>query len=227
MRRNITAVTLVVLGLACTADLAWAETRIRVEAGTKLPVRLERGIGTKDFEKWHSFGPARTVSGTLMQDIVSTDGQVALSAGTHISVAVLEDKRAGHLVGRSKLRVGLYSVSTPDGEVIPIDGYPTKLNHRNVDREGTEHGHRGLLKDPGVDVTAVAIGAAAGFVLAQPSAVVAAYWSPWRGQWFAAGPISWCRRVPSWTLCSAGRYPLFPPARLSKPAALCKPRDGA
>ena len=168
MRRNLTQLTLVVLGLTCFAYPLQAANRIRVEAGTKLPVRLERGIGTKDFKQWHSFGPVRTVAGTLMQDIVSSDGRVALPAGTHISVAVLEDKRAGHLMGRSELRVGLYSVATPYGEVIPIDGYPTKLNHRNVDREGTEHGHRGLVKDAGVDVASVTTGAAVGFVVAGP-----------------------------------------------------------
>src|ERR1035441_421580 len=101
MRRNLTQLTLVVLGLTCFAYPLQAANRIRVEAGTKLPVRLERGIGTKDFKQWHSFGPVRTVAGTLMQDIVSSDGRVALPAGTHISVAVLEDKRAGHLMGRS------------------------------------------------------------------------------------------------------------------------------
>jgi len=131
-------------------------------------VRIERGVGTKDFNKWHSFGPVRTVSGTLVQDIVASDGQVALPAGTKISVAVLEDKRAGHLMGRSKLRLGLYSVATPNGEVIPVDGYPTTLNHRKVDREGTEHGKGGLVKDAGVDVASVTTGAAVGFAVAGP-----------------------------------------------------------
>lgn len=168
MRRNLTLATLAILGLICLAYPLRAESRIRVQAGTKLPVRLDYGVGTKGFNKWHSFGPVRTVSGTLMQDIVATDGQVALPAGTHIGVAILEDKRAGHLVGRSKLRLGLYSVATPDGEVIPIDGYPTELNRRKVDREGTEHGHRGLVKDGAVDVTSVATGAAVGFAVAGP-----------------------------------------------------------
>ncbi len=168
MRKTFTQGVLVVLGLAWIALPVQAATRIRVEAGTKLPVRLDYGVGTKGFNKWHSFGPVRTVSGTLMQDIVSTDGQVALPAGTKIDVSVLEDKRAGHLVGRSKLRVGLYSVATPDGEVIPIDGYPTSLNRRKVDREGTEHGHRGLVKDGAVDVASVTTGAAVGFAVAGP-----------------------------------------------------------
>jgi hypothetical protein len=81
---------------------------------------------------------------------------------------VLESKRAGHLIGRSKLRLGLYSVATPFGEVIPIDGYPTTLNNRKVDREGTEHGHRGLVKDGAVDVASVTTGAGVGFVVAGP-----------------------------------------------------------
>jgi hypothetical protein len=129
---------------------------------------LERSVGTKDFYQWHSFGDVRTVSGTLMQDIVTADGQVALPAGTRISLAVLESKRAGHVEGRARLRLGLYSVVTPDGEVIPLDGYPTRLNHYKADNEGTAHGHRGLVKDAGVDFSSVTIGAGAGFVAAGP-----------------------------------------------------------
>jgi hypothetical protein len=168
MRPNLTKCTLSILVLTCLAYPLQAATRIRVEAGTKLPVRFERGIGTKESRKWHSFGPVRTVSGTLVQDIVSSDGQVALPSGTTINVAVLESKRAGHLVGRSKLRLGLYSVATPNGEVIPVDGYPTTVNRSKVDREGTEHGHRGLVKDAGVDIASVVTGAGAGFAVAGP-----------------------------------------------------------
>ena len=168
MRKNLTEVTLIILALTCLAYPVQAGTRLRVEGGTKLPVRLERSVGTKDFYKWHSFGPVRTVSGTLVQDIVAPDGQVALPAGTKISVAVLESKRAGHLIGRSKLRLGLYSVATPNGEVIPVDGYPTTLNHRKVDREGTARGQRGLVKDGAVDMASVTTGAGVGFVVAGP-----------------------------------------------------------
>jgi hypothetical protein len=168
MRENLTELTLIILVLTCLAYPIQAGTRLRVEAGTKLPVRLERSVGTKDFYQWRSFGPVRTVSGTLVQDIVAPDGQVALPAGTKISVAVLESKRAGHLVGRSKLRLGLYSVTTPNGEVIPVDGYPTTLNHRKVDREGTARGHRGLVKDAAVDMASVTTGAGVGFAVAGP-----------------------------------------------------------
>jgi len=145
-----------------------ATERLRIEPGTKIPVRLEASVGTKEFYDWHSFGNVRTVSGTLMQDLVTPDGQVALQAGTRIRVAVLESKRAGHITGRSRLRLGLYSVRTADGEVIPLDGYPTNLNHRKVDREGTAHGHGGLVKDGAVDFSSVVIGAGAGFAAAGP-----------------------------------------------------------
>ena len=168
MRINLIRVTLVILALSWLVFPLQAETRVRVESGTKLPVRLERAVGTKDFKEWHSFGPVRTVSGTLMQDITSMDGRVALPAGTRISVAILESKRAGHVAGRSKLRLGLYSVATPDGEVIPLDGYPTKLEHRKTDREGTAHGKGGLVKDAGFDFGSVTIGAGAGFLVAGP-----------------------------------------------------------
>jgi hypothetical protein len=168
MRKNLTAFTVLLFVSTCLTYPLHAATRIRVEAGTKLPVRFERGVGTKESHKWHSFGPVRTVSGTLVQDIVSSDGQVALPSGTTINVAVLESKRAGHLTGRSKLRLGLYSVATPNGEVIPVDGYPTTVDRRKVDREGTEHGHRGLVKDGAVDLTSVATGAGVGFAVAGP-----------------------------------------------------------
>lgn len=168
MQPNPRSLGVFVLVLACLPSPAEATERLRVEPGTKIPVRLERSVGTKDFYQWHSFSDVRTVSGTLMQDLVTSDGQVALPAGTKISVAVLESKRAGHVEGRSRLRLGLYSVMTPDGEKIPLDGYPTELEHRKVDKEGTAHGKRGLIKDAGVDFSSVAIGAGAGFVAAGP-----------------------------------------------------------
>lgn len=168
MRKKLTELTLIVFAFTCIPNPARAGTRIRVGAGTKLAVRLERGVGTKDYYKWRSFGPVRTVSGTLVQDVVAPDGQVALPSGTRINIAVLESKRAGHLIGRSKLRLGLYSVRTPNGEVIPLDGYPTVLNRRKVDREGTAHGHRGLIKDGAVDFASVTIAAGAGFAVAGP-----------------------------------------------------------
>ena len=168
MRKKFTELTLIVFALTCIPNAARAGTRIRVGAGTKLAVRLERSVGTKDYYKWKSFGPVRTVSGTLVQDVVAPDGQVALPSGTRISLAVLESKRAGHITGRSKLRLGLYSVTTPNGEVIPVDGYPTKLNRSKVDREGTAHGHRGLIKDGAVDIASVGVAAGAGFAVAGP-----------------------------------------------------------
>jgi hypothetical protein len=168
MKNTLNKLTYITFSLAFLASSMPAMGRVRVQAGTKIPVRLERTVGTKEFYRWRSFGPVRTVSGTLVQDIVSPDGQIALPSGTKISLAVLESKRAGHLTGRSKLRLGLYSVTTPNGEVVPVDGYPTKLNHRNVDREGTAHGHRGLVKDAAVDMTSVTVGAGAGFAVAGP-----------------------------------------------------------
>ena len=168
MRFNLIPSSTIILALACLPSPIRATERLRIEPGTKIPVRLESSVGTKEFYQWHSFGNVRTVSGTLMQDLVTPDGQVALPAGTKIRVAVLESKRAGHITGRSRLRLGLYSVRTPDGEVIPLDGYPTDLNRRKVDREGTAHGHRGLVKDGAVDFGSVVIGAGAGFVAAGP-----------------------------------------------------------
>ena len=168
MRLHLIPTSMTMLALACFVSPLRATERLRIEPGTKIPVRLENSVGTKDFYQWHSFGSVRTVSGTLMQDLVTSDGQVALPSGTKIHVAVLESKRAGHVTGRSRLRLGLYSVRTPDGEVIPLDGYPTQLNHRKVDREGTSHGNGGLVKDAAVDFSSVAIGAGAGFAAAGP-----------------------------------------------------------
>ncbi len=168
MRLNLIRSSTIILSLACLASPIRATERLRIEPGTKIPVRLESSVGTKEFYQWHSFGNVRTVSGTLMQDLITPDGEVALPAGTKIRLAVLESKRAGHIMGRSRLRLGLYSVRTQDGEVIPLDGYPTDLNRRKVDREGTAHGHGGLVKDGAMDFGSVVIGAGAGFVAAGP-----------------------------------------------------------
>jgi len=186
MPRNLSLLSLLLLTLVCFSSATRATERLRIEPGTKIPVRLESSVGTKEFYQWHSFGNVRTVSGTLMQDMVTSDGLVALPAGTRIRVAILETKRAGHITGRSRLRLGLYSVRTADGEVIPLDGYPTNLDRRKVDREGTAHGHRGLVKDGAVDFGSMVIGAGAGFAAAGPvggavgaggGLVVAAIWT--------------------------------------------------
>jgi len=186
MPRNLSLLSLLLLTLVCFSSATRATERLRIEPGTKIPVRLESSVGTKEFYQWHSFGNVRTVSGTLMQDMVTSDGLVALPAGTRIRVAILESKRAGHITGRSRLRLGLYSVRTADGEVIPLDGYPTNLDRRKVDREGTAHGHRGLVKDGAVDFGSMVIGAGAGFAAAGPvggavgaggGLVVAAIWT--------------------------------------------------
>jgi len=186
MRIKLIPSSIIILALACFLPSLRATERLRIEPGTKIPVRLESSVGTKEFYQWHSFGNVRTVSGTLMQDLITSDGQVALPAGTKIRIAVLESKRAGHITGRSRLRLGLYSVRTLDGEVIPLDGYPTAMNQRKVDREGTAHGRGGLVKDGAVDFGSVVIGAGAGFAAAGPvggaigaggGLIVAAIWT--------------------------------------------------
>src|SRR6516225_12265717 len=116
MLRNLRSLGTAVLVLACLPFSVQAGTRVQIEPGAKLPVRLERTVSTKDIYRWHSFDNVRKVPGTLVQDVVGAEGRVALRSGTRISVAVLESKRAGHVVGRSSLRLGLYSVATPDGE---------------------------------------------------------------------------------------------------------------
>ena len=168
MSRSLSLLSSLFLVLMCISSAIQASEQLRIEPGTRIPVRLETSVGTKDFNQWHSFGNVRTVSATLMQDMVTPDGDVALPAGTKIRIAVLESKRAGHVWGRSRLRLGLYSVRTPEGEVIPLDGYPTDLNRRKADREGTAHGKGGLVKDGAVDFSSVVIGAGAGFLAAGP-----------------------------------------------------------
>jgi len=172
MRHSFHSMVWALFSAACLGSSLGAAELMQISPGTKIPVRLERSVGTKDFYQWRSFSETRTVSGTLMQDLVAPDGQVALRAGTKIHVAVLESKRAGHITGRSRLRLGLHSLITADGQAIPLDGYPTQINHRKVDAEGTAHGKRGLVKDAAVDVSAVTTGAAAGFVAGGPPGAV-------------------------------------------------------
>ncbi len=166
--RNLSPLWTRALALVCLPIATRAGTRVRIEPGTQLPVRLERSVSTKDIYRWHSFDNIRKVPGTLVQDVVGADGRVALRAGTRVSLAVLESKRAGHVMGRSSLRLGLYSVATPEGEAVPLDGYPTNLNRHKTDAEGTAHGNRGLVKDAAVDVGSVATGAGVGFAVAGP-----------------------------------------------------------
>ena len=201
MQPNPRSLSKVVALLVCLPALAQAAERLRVEPGTKIPVRLERSVGTKDFYEWHSFGGVRTVTGTLMQDIATSDGQVAPAGGHEDQYSGIESKRAGRVEGRSQLRLGLYSVLTPNGERIPLDGYANQLTrHKKTDKEGTAHGNRGLVKDAGVDFSAVAIGAD------RLCSSRAGGWRLGRRRRFAGGsdldrqraaaPTSWSRPVP-------------------------------
>src|ERR1700722_1676672 len=66
MRRFLIKVTLFVVGVTWPALPIQAARRVRVDAGTKLSVRLDRGISTKDFKQpVRSYSGVRTVTGTL------------------------------------------------------------------------------------------------------------------------------------------------------------------
>lgn len=152
------------LALLFSPNLARA-ARVSLSPGLQIAVRVDTTISTKD--RLHYFGPI--IEGTLDQDVVTGDGRVAIPAGSTVKLAMSDFHRAGHVSGRARLRLRLYSVVLPDGSEVPLDGYPSTLDNRQrPDKEGTLHGKRGLVKDTGFDLTAVAAGAGAGLAVGGP-----------------------------------------------------------
>lgn len=137
--------------------------RVTLSPGVRLAVRLDDTISTKN----HYFGPI--IQATLDQDVLDSQGHVAIPAGSTVKLAMAEFKRAGHVFGRARIRLRLYSVVLPGGAELPLDGYATRLdNNRKTGAEGTFHGHHGLIKDAAVDLTAIGVGGGAGFAVGGP-----------------------------------------------------------
>jgi hypothetical protein len=140
----------------------WAQ-REEIGQGVRLPVRLDETISTKN----HYFGPI--IQSTLDQDIRDSRGRVILPAGSTVKLAMAELKRAGHMVGRARLRLRLFSVVLPDGTEAPLDGYPTRIEGGpKPGREGTFHGHRRFFKDGAIESSVILVGAGAGFAVGGP-----------------------------------------------------------
>ncbi|MGH9432634.1 MAG: hypothetical protein ACRD3T_13915 [Terriglobia bacterium] len=141
---------------------AWAQ-RVTLSPGVRLAIRLDETISTK----YHYFGPI--IQATLDQDVLDARGNIAIPAGSRIKLAMAQFKRAGHVFGRARLRLRLFSVIEPDGTDVPLDGYATRLdNNHKPGAEGTFHGPRGLGKDAAVDLTAMGTGAGVGAAVGGP-----------------------------------------------------------
>ncbi|MGH9447835.1 MAG: hypothetical protein ACRD3O_19250 [Terriglobia bacterium] len=140
-----------------------AQQRVEIGQGVRLAVRLDETISTK----YHYFGPI--IQATLDQDILDSRGRVAIPSGSPVKLAMAEFKRAGHVVGRAKIRLRLFSVGLADGTDAPLDGYPTRIEGSpKPGREGTFHGHRGWFKDASVESSVILVGAGAGFAVGGP-----------------------------------------------------------
>ncbi len=159
----IRALGFAVAGLLLLAGQPLRAERVTLSPGVQIAVRMDEALSTRN----HYFGPI--ITETLEQDVLTADGRVAIPAGTKVKLAVAEFKRAGHLVGRSKVRLRLYSIVAPDGSEVPLDGYPVRMdNGKKPDKEGTFHGKRSLVKDAAVDMAAMGAGAGAGMAVGGP-----------------------------------------------------------
>lgn len=141
---------------------AWAQ-RVTLSPGVRVAIRLDETISTK----YHYFGPI--IQATLDQDVLDARGKVVILAGSKVKLAMAEQKRAGHVFGRARVRLRLFSVIEPDGTEVPLDGYATRLdNNHRPGAEGTFHGPHGLGKDAAADLTAIGTGAGAGAAVGGP-----------------------------------------------------------
>lgn len=147
------------------APVAAQAARVTLSPGVRLAVRLDNTISTKSSA--HYFG--NIINATLDEDVLDSRGRVAIPAGSTVRLAMAECKRAGHVFGRARIRLRLFSAVLPDGSEAPLDGYATRLdNNKKPGREGTFHGRHSLVKDTAVDTTAMAIGAGAGLAVGGP-----------------------------------------------------------
>lgn len=152
---------LLTMGISPAAHAA----RVTLSPGVRVAVRLDNTISTKS--TYHYFG--NIINATLDEDVLDSRGRTALPAGSTVRLAMPECKRAGHVFGRARIRLRLFSVALPDGTEVPLDGYATRLdNNKKPGREGTFHGKHGLIKDAAVDTTAMAVGAGAGLAVGGP-----------------------------------------------------------
>jgi hypothetical protein len=153
-----------IFALLFPSDPALAATAT-LSPGLQIAVRMDTAISTKD--RLHYFGPI--IEGTLDQDVVTGDGRIAIPAGSTVKLAMSDFHRAGHVSGRARLRLRLYSVVLRDGSEVPLDGYVATLDDKQKpDKEGTLHGKHGLVKDAGFDLAAIATGVGVGLAVGGP-----------------------------------------------------------
>lgn len=166
LRGAVGSIVGITVGLAIALPLVPAAARaerVQIGQGVRLAVRLDETISTKN----HYFGPI--IQATLDQDIIDSRGRLVLPSGSTVKLAMAEFKRAGHMVGRAKLRLRLFSVVMPGGVEVPLDGYPTRIEGGGKPgREGTFHGRHRLFKDAGIETSAILVGAGTGFAVGGP-----------------------------------------------------------
>lgn len=144
------------------SSLLRVESRVRLQSGTKIAVRLESPVGTRENHA------GDIITGTVVEDVLSETHRVVIPSGSRASLVISQCKRAGHIKGRALLRVRLYAVEDARGAEVPLNGYATNLETKKLDREGTAKGRRGWGKDSAVDLSAVAVGTGIGMQVGGP-----------------------------------------------------------
>ena len=126
-----------------------------VQPGTRIPLSLVNSVGAM------GAAPGDPVYLQTTFPIV-VDGRIAIPAGSYVSGAVTDVKRAGRVKGRSEIHLRFHTLTLPNGVVRDFGGKPAGLDagiNASVDRD------EGLIQsrsNVGGDAKTVAIPAAAG-----------------------------------------------------------------
>ena len=129
----LASATLVAVAAAQEAQTAQPGT-ILIPAGTKVPLRLESGISTKNAKPGDGVYARTTFP-------VTVDDRIVVPAGTYIQGEIAEVKRAGHVHGKAEVLMHFRTMIYPSGYTVALpgalEGTPDAENTHVKGKEGT------------------------------------------------------------------------------------------
>ena len=161
--------TVALLAMAAVAQEAAQETSqpgeratISIPAGTKVPLRLESGISTKNAKPGDGVYARTTFPVTI-------DDRIVIPAGTYIQGEIASVKRAGHIHGKAEVLMHFRTMIYPSGYTVSLPGAlesaPDAESTHVKGKEGTVQQDSDTGKKVGTAAKTAATGAVVGAVV--------------------------------------------------------------
>jgi type IV secretion system protein VirB10 len=135
---------------------------IVIPAGTKVPLRLESGISTKNAKPGDGVYARTTFP-------VTVDDRIVVPAGTYIQGEIASVKRAGRVHGKAEVLMHFRTMIYPSGYTVALpgalEGTPDAENTHVKGKEGTVQQDSDTGKKVGTAAKTAATGAAVGAVV--------------------------------------------------------------